>query len=230
MTNCNCPRAASLEITVAAQAGPEAADDDVPERIIRCDIATREDLLFGHMLAPLLGGEVGDWPIMAGLGKQLGTRVEQFVDARQVAGLMAEAFPVEGQPALGPLERVVADCAARLGVPAPAVHVRNSPFTHAYVVRASGRDHLVVTSGLLNLYAGTPAELKFVVGHELGHVECGHFDLRQKAFGLLSAVQAISLAVVPDRYQAVLPTLAPGCSAARTPGRPMGRSCGCSTG
>jgi len=105
---------------------------------------------------------------------------------------------------------VVADCARTLGVAKPAVYVRNSPFTQAYVVHAFDREHLVLTSGTLNLYADRSRELKFVIGHELGHVKCGHLELKHKAFGLFSAVQAVNLAVVPDRYQAVLPSLGLG--------------------
>ena len=52
--------------------------------------------------------------------------------------------------------------------------------------------------------------MRAVVEHELGHVVCGHLELKQKAFGLLAAVQAINIVVVPDKYQAVLPTLGLG--------------------
>ncbi|MDB5350581.1 MAG: hypothetical protein JWN86_1828 [Planctomycetota bacterium] len=67
-----------------------------------------------------------------------------------------------------------------------------------------------MTSGLLNLYAGRPEELKCVVGHELGHVKCGRLELKSKAFGVPSAARAIDVAVVPDKYQAVLPNQGPG--------------------
>jgi Zn-dependent protease with chaperone function len=68
----------------------------------------------------------------------------------------------------------------------------------------------VLTSGLLNLYAGRPEELRFVVGHELGHDLCGHLELGTRAFGVLAAVRAIDLAAVPDRLQGALPTLGLG--------------------
>jgi len=195
-------------LLAAAPAGPTPGPPPGP--ITRYDIATRDDLLFGHLLAPLMEGDVADWPIMGGIGKQLGEWVDRFVDAQQIANIINEAFPVEGQPALRPLEAEVEHCARILGVAKPVVHVRNSPFTEAYVARAFDQDHLVLTSGLLALYAGRPEELKFVIGHELGHVKCGHLALKHKAFGLMAAVQAINLAVVPDKYQAALPTLGLG--------------------
>ena len=195
-------------LPVVARAGPTPPPARVP--VTAYDFATRDDLLFAHMLGPLVRGEVGDWPILAGLGKQLGGWVDTFLDAGQVANIIAEAFPIEGQPALRPLERVVERCAGTLGLPEPLVHVRNSPLTQAYVVRAFGRDHLVVTSGLLDLFADRPDELGFVVGHELGHVLCGHLELKGKAFGLMAAARAINEAVIPDRYSAILPTLGLG--------------------
>jgi Zn-dependent protease with chaperone function len=182
----------------------------VPGSPTRYEIATRDDLLFEHMLAPLMKGDVPDWLILGGIGKQLGGWFDQFVGAQQITNIITEAFPVEGQPALRPIDAEVERCAQTLGVAKPAVYVRNSPFTQAYVVRAFNQDHLVLTSGLLALYAGRPEELRFVIGHELGHVKCGHLELKHKAFGLLAAVQTINLAVVPDKYQAVLPTLALG--------------------
>ena len=104
----------------------------------------------------------------------------------------------------------MADCARTLGVDEPAVHVRNNPMTRIYAVRYGGRHHLVLTSGLLNRFEGRPAELKFVIGRELGHIKCGHADLIRKAYAILSALQAINAALVHDRYQAALPTLALG--------------------
>jgi hypothetical protein len=44
----------------------------------------------------------------------------------------------------------------------------------------------------------------------LGHIKCDHLELKNKAFGLLVALQAINTAVIPDNYQAVLPTLGLG--------------------
>jgi Zn-dependent protease with chaperone function len=197
-----------VALSSALPAGP--IDEQPPRPVGRHEISTRDDLLFAHLLGPLMKGDVARWPILGGLGKQLGDWVDQFVGAQQIANIITEAFPIEGQAALRPLEAEVEQCARTLGITRPAVYVRNSPFAQAYVTRAFGVEHLVLTSGLLDLYAGRPGELRFVIGHELGHVKCGHQELKAKAFGLMSAIQAINLAVVPDKYQAVLPTLGLG--------------------
>lgn len=61
--------------------------------------------------------------------------------------------------------------AARLGVdPAPPLYVRAGPL-NAFT---SGVEEpfIVVTSSMVNMT--TPDELDFVIGHELGHIRCGH--------------------------------------------------------
>jgi hypothetical protein len=49
-------------------------------------------------------GEVADWLILGGLAKQVGDWVDRFVGAQQIANLITETVPIEGQPALRPLE------------------------------------------------------------------------------------------------------------------------------
>jgi Zn-dependent protease with chaperone function len=202
----------AVAISSATLANPLDANgaEPVSERVTVYDIATRDDLLFSHLVAPLLKGEVGGWPILGGVDKQVGDWIDQYMSATQIANLITDTFPMGGQPPARPIEKLVEQCAHSLGIAKPRIYVRNSPFTQAYVISAFGENHLVFTSGLLNLYAGRPEELKFVVGHELGHVKCGHIELKQKSYGLLAAIQAINVAVVPDRYQGVLPTLALG--------------------
>jgi Zn-dependent protease with chaperone function len=233
---------APLAATVPAQQVP----DPTPGLITSYDIATRDDLLFGHLLAPLMMGDVTEWPILSGLGKQLGDWIDGFVGAQKIANIITEAFPIEGRPALRPLAAEVEHCARILGLARPRVDIRNSPFTQAYVVRAFDQDHLVLTSGLLDLYAGQPEELKFVIGHELGHVKCGHLELKSKAFGLMAAVQAINLVWCPTgtrpssrplAWAGFTPgaasrrsrPIAPDCSAAASRWWPTRRSCACSS-
>jgi Zn-dependent protease with chaperone function len=189
----------------------QAGDDARPaRRVTRYDLATRSDLLLSHLVAPAMRGEVSEWTVLSGLTKQLGDWVGRFFEAQDLANIITQAFPVEGQPALKPVETLVGDCARTLGVEMPLVYVRNNANTRIYSVEASGRCHLVMTSSLLNLFEQKPDELKFVVGRELGHIKCGHAELRSKSYALLSSVQKINEAIVPDRYQQVVPLLAMG--------------------
>jgi hypothetical protein len=127
-------------------------------RVTVYDISTREDLLFAHLLSPLMKGDVAEWPILGNLGKQVGVWVDQFVSAQRVANIITEAFPLEGQPALRSIDQAVEQCAKTLGVSKPGIHIRNAPQAQAYVVHAFDQNHLIITSGLLNLYANRPEE------------------------------------------------------------------------
>ena len=183
-----------------------------PGRASRFELATRGDLLLSHLVDAATAGDVEVWSktLLGGLPGQVGDWVSPYFDARTMASIIAETFPVEGQPALAPVDRLVESCSATLGITKPAVHVRNNPMPRIYAVRSGDRHHLIITSALLNLFEGRPDELRFFVGRELGHIKCGHDELRRKSYAVLSAVQAINAAVVPDRYQNVLPTLALG--------------------
>ncbi len=186
--------------------------DGLPGRITSYDITTRNDLLLSHLVAPAMIGDIEKWSrqLLGGMPGQVGDWVSQFIDATQMATIITEAFPIEGQPGFRPVDEVVAGCVRTLGVEKPAFYLRNSPQTRIYTVQAGGQFHMAVTSALLNLFEKRPGELKFVVGRELGHIKCGHPDLKRKAYAVLSAIQGINSAVVPDRYQNVLPVLALG--------------------
>jgi len=65
-----------LENAAGGDAGVLAIALGLAGRVSRHDLSTREDLLFGHLVGPLLRAEVAEWPILSGLGKQVGTWVE----------------------------------------------------------------------------------------------------------------------------------------------------------
>lgn len=205
-----------LALGLLCWGGTAVADDggieyQRPSHLTRYDIATRDELRLGYHLRPLVSGDLAaGWPVLEGVEDQLGEWSTQFLAAPRIANTITEAMPINGQPALRQIDSLVADCAEILHVEKPKVYVRNHPFTNAYVKRAGQANFLVLTSGLLDLYEDAPEELRFVVGHELGHLKCEHLKLRDAAYGLLTAVQSVNLAVVPDRYQAVPPTLGLG--------------------
>ncbi len=181
-------------------------------RFTRYDIATHGDMLLTQLVGPSTRGDVDEWvkTLLGTLPGQVGDWVNPYFDARTMANVITEAFPVEGQPALAPVDRIVADCARTLGIDKPKVYVRNNPLTRIYALQAGGRDHLILTSGLLTLFEERPEELKFVIGRELGHLKCGHDALKRKSYAVISVVQGINVGLVPDRFQNVLPTLTLG--------------------
>jgi Zn-dependent protease with chaperone function len=206
------PAPASIEHATAD--GPhDAPTFRIPHRLTRFDIATPNSLLYQRQVqAAITGEQVANWTGIPELIDVVGSWIKPYLEAPQIATLIHEAFPVGGEPAMEPVRELVADCARVLHIEPPQIFIRNSAQTVAYVVEIDSgkRACLVLTSGLLNLYENRPAELRFIVGRELGHFACGHAGDRRKAFGLFLALQQISLRIVPDDAQQVLPALAFG--------------------
>lgn len=199
---------------MAVVLGPRNLPADSPEstvgRVTRYDIATRDDLLFDYLIQDLMVGDVASLPILSNLAKSVGDWINQFVDANRIAGIITEAMPIDGQESLKSVDDLVVECAQTLGLPKPLVHVRNHHVRNAYISSINGKFHFVLTSSLLDLYEDRPQELKFIIGHELGHALLGHESTKRKAFGILWAIQTIEPAAVPDKFQNVLPPLALG--------------------
>lgn len=69
--------------------------------------------------------------------------------------------------------KMTVDCARILGIGIPSVFIEPNPEINAYTI-ASDDDApiVVINSGLLERY--TPGELKFIIGHECGHIHNNH--------------------------------------------------------
>ncbi len=70
------------------------------------------------------------------------------------------------------IHHIAKDCAERLGVPVPTLYVANSPFMNAYTYGTDEDSFIVVHSKLIDDF--TDEELKFVIGHEMGHIQNQH--------------------------------------------------------
>jgi Zn-dependent protease with chaperone function len=81
-----------------------------------------------------------------------------------------------GQSQFPGLHRMVQDGAARLGLdPAPAAFVYNSNgVMNAFARRLFGGRFIFLTSAIVQ--AETDEQIKFVIGHELGHHAAGHLN------------------------------------------------------
>ncbi|TFH15761.1 M48 family peptidase, partial [Candidatus Bathyarchaeota archaeon] len=73
--------------------------------------------------------------------------------------------------------------------PPPDLFIENSPFPNAYTYGYT-RPFVVVTTGLIKDF--TPEELMFILGHELGHVKCGHILYNTMAQNLTWIIAFIS--------------------------------------
>jgi uncharacterized OB-fold protein len=93
------------------------------------------------------------------------------------------------------LHGLVSRCCAILSCPVPDVYITTSPVMNAYTV-GHRRTCIVLHSSLIE--ALTADELSFVVGHEVGHIKCGHGLYRQLGSLLLQYWDSVaSLIPVP---------------------------------
>lgn len=91
------------------------------------------------------------------------------------AHLRAEAVRV-GPAQLPELDATFNEVCARLGVNAvPALYVLQSGgLLNAFATRFAGRDFVVIYSDFLEALGPSSAEMRFVLGHEIGHIQSRH--------------------------------------------------------
>ena len=68
--------------------------------------------------------------------------------------------------------KIVSHCAKTLTVPVPNVYIQNDPRPNAYTYGTEEESFIVITSALVDHF--DEAELKFVIGHETGHIQNKH--------------------------------------------------------
>ncbi|WP_197455141.1 M48 family metalloprotease [Stieleria varia] len=150
-----------------------------PAYVTPQDIMTPEDAFFHHHLTPQTEGvDFLQWPLV----KNLRAFGKSLADAPLRSSLATNSIYISDQPRAKPIQEMVDQCAEILELEPPKVYIQPGP-PNAYV---SGLQHphaMVLTSDLLELYAETPEELRFIIGHELGHLKAEH--LRTHAVGRL---------------------------------------------
>ncbi|MBL8814102.1 MAG: M48 family metalloprotease [Planctomycetaceae bacterium] len=135
------------------------------------DIMTAEDEFYYHHLSKLCqGGDVAEWPIVKTI-VNLGT---DFLDANALAAAANWKINISEQPRARHITQMVRECADILGVEPPPTYIEGDPYPNAYVTGIGHPHMLVLTSGLVELYADSPDELRFIIGHELGHIKSQH--------------------------------------------------------
>jgi hypothetical protein len=117
-------------------------------------------------------------------------------------------MPIEGQP-LPEIQEIVEDCARILQMDVPMVYVRQSPEPQAYAIGAKPPHSIVLTNTLLDLFRGEHEQLRFVIGHELGHIKCGHLKKKPIAVAILNALAKLGEKAIGD-LGSIPPTLALG--------------------
>lgn len=163
-----------------------------PSFVSRYEIAVAEDHYYARLVQTINGRtDLKRWPMLKQFRSEVGTFIGDVLDAPRIAGhITASASVTDFDSPLAPVREMVVDCAAILGVDVPRIYVKNDPYTDAYVFGVN-EPSLVLTSGLLELYQDSPEELRFIIGHELGHLKCGHVSMGVKARAMLHLLRKV---------------------------------------
>jgi Zn-dependent protease with chaperone function len=146
-------------------------DHEIVSVVTPYDIMTAEDEFYYHHIYKLTDdADVANWPLvksLLGLGGN-------FFDARELARLANQSIKINEQQRAVKIMEMVKECSQTLGVDPPPVFIQGSAVPNAYVTNLTHPHVLVLTSGLIEIYQDEPAELKFIIGHELGHLKAQH--------------------------------------------------------
>ena len=84
------------------------------------------------------------------------------------------------------LHRAAQECCAKLGLEPVEMYVMQDTVWNAFAMRLRGRRTVVLLSGAVDaiLLKGDYQQLKWVVGHEIGHHAAGHLDLSRRLANL----------------------------------------------
>lgn len=206
-TRVTSPRAQQPSVEVSA---PAEVNPKYPSYVARFDITTQRDLHYSVLLRPLTeGSELAKWPLLKALKADFGDTLATALDAPTIAATISESFPATGKTPLKPLKDLVDDCAKTLCMPPPAVFVQPDPGKiQAYVTGLKEPYILVLSAGLINAFEDSPQELRFVIGHELGHLKCQHTRMGAYSAAILTLLKRVDETALKDLN--VLPPLAFG--------------------
>jgi Zn-dependent protease with chaperone function len=132
---------------------------------------TAEDEFYYHHIYKLTeDADLGNWPLvksLLGLGGN-------FLDSGELARLANQSIKIDEQRRAGKIVEMVKECSQVLGVDPPPVFIYGSGEPNAYVTNLTHPHVLVLTGGLVELFQDNPDELRFIIGHELGHIKAQH--------------------------------------------------------
>lgn len=94
-----------------------------------------------------------------------------------------------GTGSFASIHKLVSRCSEILSCPVPDLYITNNPIMNAYTV-GHRRTCIVLHSSLVE--GMSAEELTFVIGHEIGHIKCGHGLYRQLGELLLRYWDAVS--------------------------------------
>lgn len=153
-----------------------------PVGLTQWDITTDHDALYLRRIMPIVKpGALSNVTFVKGIRDLLVNLSDETI----LSIHMKDTMPLSGQPEFQDVLVQVEDCAKILNIAVPPrVFVKQGDGVNAYVTGFDEPHVLVLTTGLLEKYKKFPDQLRFVIGHELGHIKCEHVE----AHNLVSAL------------------------------------------
>ena len=105
------------------------------------------------------------------LAKYIDNNIKAIIDDRTSIHLANESIEVTNRQ-FADLNEIVVDCARILGVRKPRVYIQDLPSLNAYTTNIAD-PVIVLHSSVLRRNFGS-RELRFLIGHEMGHIACHH--------------------------------------------------------
>lgn len=93
-----------------------------------------------------------------------------------------------GPGQFGSLHRLLQEACETLDVPEPELYLSQNPMFNAFTAGVN-RPFIVLQSGIVD--AMTDDELRFILGHELGHIKCGHLLYQMLGVVLLYLLEEV---------------------------------------
>ncbi|VEP13746.1 Peptidase M48 Ste24p [Hyella patelloides LEGE 07179] len=112
---------------------------------------------------------------------------------RQIQQMEAVAVSTQQYPEIYALGE---ECARRLGIGIPQIFIYYSPMINAYTIATDDVEPIVILSSAI-VEALSPEELKFVIGHECGHIHNLHGVYNTAVELMTNTMAAVILRSVP---------------------------------
>lgn len=93
-----------------------------------------------------------------------------------------------GPKQYGTLDRITRECAGILDMPVPELYVSSNPFPNAFAGGVE-RPYITIRSSMVETLSDE--ELYHLIGHELGHIKCGHVLYKSIAMVLMPLLELI---------------------------------------
>ena len=129
----------------------------------------------------LVIASLGLWLIFIGFGVLIGLFVRMFMLA------YVKTHAVETSPSQFPeLDAAATEICQRLGTAKPQIYVMQDSVWNAWAAKLAGKRIVVLLSGAVDsiLLTGDMQQVKWLVGHEIGHHAAGHFSVWRRLIAL----------------------------------------------